>query len=251
MNEKILIDSGLTKEQAKIYLFLLENGFAPAKVIASKTGAGRALTYKVLEQLADLQLAEKREDIGKVARFFPAHPKRLKELVSARKERVSEAAESLERSFGALASAFNLLSGKPNIQFFEGTEGLQYVYSDILAEGKDICMISSPIEEKKEVLHLIREQIKKQAVQNIRTKAINPSGGHEPATPVSEDEKHLITRKQVPAEKLNIPAQIIVYGDKVAITNFRETLVTVLVESKYIAETFRVMFEYMWGVENS
>lgn len=50
----------------------------------------------------------------------------------------------------------------------------------------------------------------------------------------------------MPAEKLNIPAQVIVYGDKVAITNFKESMITVAVESKYIAETFRLMFEYMW-----
>lgn len=246
MNEKILIDAGLSKEQAKIYLFLLKNGLAPAKVIASKTGTGRALAYKVLEQLIKLGLAEKREDIGKVALFFPAHPKRIKELVAARKERALEASEALERSFGLLTSSFNLLSSKPNIQFFEGVTGLQRVYGDILEEGKDIRVISSPVEDRREVLHLIREQIEKQAAKNIRTRSINPHGAHEPATPVTEDEKYLITRKHVPEEHLHIPAQIIIYGDRVAITNFRENIITVAIESKYIAETFRLMFEYIW-----
>lgn len=37
------------------------------------------------------------------------------------------------------------------------------------------------------------------------------------------------------------------YGDKVAITNFKESIITVLVESKYIAETFRIMFDYIWN----
>lgn len=249
MNEKILIDAGLTKEQAKIYLFLLENGLAPAKVVASKTVIGRALAYKVLEQLIALELAEKRENIGKVALFFPAHPKRLKELLATKRERAIETSEALEHSFGLLASSFNLLSGKPNIQFFEGVEGLQRVYGDILETNQHISVISSPIHHgKQEVLHLIREQIKKQAAQKIQTKAITPHTATEypSTTPVREDETHLITRKIVPAEKLNIPAQVIVYSDKVAITNFKEGIITVLIESKYIAETFRMMFEYMW-----
>ena len=248
MNEKTLIDSGLKKEQAKIYLFLLENGLAPAKIIASKTGIGRALAYKVLEQLLILGLVEKREDIGKVALFFPAHPKLLKELVSARKERAEEAFQAMERSYGLFASSFNLLSGKPSIQFFEGTEGLQNVYNDVLDVGKDILIVSSSIPERAEVLNIIRGQIKKQAAQNIKTRAITPYGaGHIAAFPEEDDEKYLISRKKLPAEKLNIPAQIIVYGDKVAITNFKESLITVLVESKYIAETFRIMFEYIWS----
>lgn len=249
MNEKILVDSGLSKEQAKIYLFLLENGLAPVKVIASKAGLGRALAYKVLEQLMVLGLAERREDIGKVALFFPTHPKRLKELLATKRERVVEASEALERSFGLLASSFNLLSGKPNIQFFEGVEGLQRVYDDILETNQNISVISSPIHHgKQEALHLIREQIKKQAEQKIQTKAITPhaEGQTETTTPISDDEKYLITRRVIPAEKLNIPAQIIVYGDKVAITNFKENIITVAIESKYIAETFRMMFEYMW-----
>lgn len=241
--------AGLSKEQAKMYLFLLENGLAPVKVIASKTGIGRALAYKVLEQLIKLELAEKREDIGKVALFFPAHPKRIKELVGVRKERALEAGEALERSFGLLASSFNLLSGKPNIQFFEGIEGIQRVYDDILETNQHIRVISSPIHHgKQEALHLIREQIEKQAAQKIQTKAITPhaEGQTETTTLVSDDAKYLITRKIVPVEKLNIPAQVIVYGDKVAITNFRETIVTAVIESKYIAETFRLIFEYIW-----
>lgn len=249
MNEKILTDAGLSKEQAKIYLFLLENGLAPAKIIASKTSIGRALTYKVLEQLIGLGLAEKREDIGKVAFFFPAHPKRLKEILAARRERTEEAFQALDRSYGLLASSFNLLSGKPNIQFLEGTEGLQKVYDDILETNQRISVISSPIHHgKQEALHLIREQIIKQAAQEIATKAITPHAGEETetTTPITDDEKYLITRKIVPAEKLNIPAQVIIYGDKVAITNFKESIITVAIESKYIAETFRLMFEYMW-----
>lgn len=248
LNEKSLATCGLSPEQAKIYLFLLENGMAPAKGISSKIRVGRPLTYKILEQLIALGLVEKREDVGKVTFFRPRHPKRLKELADKRKTELEQSASGFHTVFGLLVSQFNALQDKPNIKFFEGEEGIKHAYEDILETGKDIMIITSPIHEgRQEVLHLIREQVKKQAEQNIRTRAITPHHeGGITALPIEEDEKHLITRKKVPAEKLNIPAQIIVYGDKVAITNFRESIITVLVESKYIAETFRLMFEYMW-----
>lgn len=243
---------GLTPEQAKIYLFLLENGLAPAKGISLKTGIGRPLTYKILEKLIELELAEKRESGGKVTLFAPKHPKRLQELADKRREETERAGLDLQSAFGMLVSRFNALKDKPNIQFYEGEDGIKEVYSDILETGEDIMIITSPIHEgRQEILHLIREQVKKQAEQNIKTRAITPHHeGKIAALPVEEDEKHLITRKQVPTEKLNIPAQIIVYGEKVAITNFRESIVTVLVESKYIAETFRIMFEYIWEHSN-
>lgn len=247
--QNALAACGLTPEQAKIYLFLLENGLAPAKGISLKTGIGRPLTYKILERLIELELVEKRENVGKVTFFSPRHPKRLKELAEKRREETERSASDLQSAFGLLISEFNALQDKPNIRFFEGEEGIKHVYGDILETGKDIMIITSPIHEgRQEVLHLIREQVKKQAEQNIKTRAITPHHeGKLLALPVEEDEKHLITRKQVPTEKLNIPAQVIVYSDKVAITNFKESIITVAIESKYIAETFRIMFEYMWG----
>ncbi len=248
IDEKIVESAGLSSEQSRVYLSLLEGGLSSARHLSSKTNTGRALTYKILGQLTLLKLVEKKKTYGRVALFAPTHPDRLKELLRDRQKITEQSIATLQSSFGSLSSAYNLLQGKPNVQFYEGAEGLQHVYNDILDLNQDIRVISSPITEGRvEVLHLIREQIKKQVAQNIKTKAITPiETKSEIATPVSEDEKYLITRKSVPAEKLHIPAQIIIYGDKVAITNFKETLITVLMESKYIAETFRIMFEYIW-----
>lgn len=247
LDKKILIDSGLSDDQTKIYLHLLEYGLSPAKIISTKTGIGRALTYKVLDQLVELELAEKREIIGKMAMFFPNHPSKIKDLAEKKKISYDEAISVLTKAMPQLSSSYNMLFGKPNVQFYEGLEGLRKVYDDILEIGQDILVISAPTGEGKEnILHLVREQIEKQVAQNIKTKAITSHGSGATATPVSEDEKYLITRKMVPAEKLKIPAQIIIYGDKVAITNFKETIITVLMESKYIKDTFSTIFEYMW-----
>lgn len=243
------MECGLSLEQAKIYLYLLSNGLSPAKQIARKTSIGRALTYKILEQLIELNLILKRQDIGKIALFIPQHPRNIKEMLESQKQSLGHASADFNTIFGTLSSEFNALAGKPNIQFYEGVAGIERVHEDILDIGKDILVISSPIHQgKQEVLHLIKEQIEKQVVKNIRTRAITPhsNGQVVTTTPIEDDEKYLITRKKVPAEKLNIPAQIIVYGDKVAITNFKETIINVVMESKYIAETFKILFEYVW-----
>src|SRR3989338_4847848 len=191
---------GLSAEQAKIYLFLLQNGMAPAKSISSKAGLGRPLTYKILEQLIELLLVEKREDVGKVTFFRPCHPKRLKELADKRKEETERSTNDLQSALGLLTSEFNALQDKPNIKYFEGEEGIRHAYEDILETGADIMIITSPIHEgRQNVLHLIKEQVKKQAEQNIKTRAITPHHeGKIAALPVEEDEKHLITRKIVP-----------------------------------------------------
>ncbi len=248
ISKNILSDVGLTNDQASVYLFLLEHGFSTAKIIAQKTLIGRALTYKVLDQLIALQLVQKRDDLGKVSKFFPRHPGAIKEILHDKKAELDRASLTLGHAFGELSSSFNLLMGKPNVQFFEGTDGIRKVYDDILEVNKDICVISSP-SDKEEALHLlIREQIHKQVAQNIRTRAITPIG-HAQKTSLSpeEDSKRLVERKKVSAEKLNIPAQIIMYGDKVAITNFKEEFITVIIESAYIFQTMQTLFDYIWN----
>jgi len=249
MNEENLVKIGLTEEQAKVYLFLVERGVAPARSIASKTGVGRALTYKVLEQLEELELVRKQDKPSTISLFFPLHPKRLKELLDRKKEVLENAENAFQKTYGSLVSSFNVLANKPNVQFYDGAEGLRIVYDDILDIGENIMVISSPIKKDEGgVLHLIHEQIQKQVAANIQTKAITPlSDGQSLVTQIEDDEKYLITRKAIPAEKLNIPSQIIIYGDKVAITNFKESFITVLIESEYIAKTFKIMFEHIWS----
>ena len=248
MDTKIISQLGLTNEQANVYAFLLEQGMCPVKVISAKTGIGRALTYKILDQLIALNLAEKRENAGSITMFFPSHPQKLKEMLQLKQSELQQYAKNFEDIYGRLSSNYNMLLGKPNVQYHEGMAGLQQIYDDILDTNQDIQIISSPIDEREEALDLIREQNNKQKERNIRTRAITPIGIQNTyATPLGQDGHFLITRKSIPAERLKIPAQIIIYSDKVAITNFKESILTVLIESKYIAETFKIMFEYIWG----
>jgi sugar-specific transcriptional regulator TrmB len=246
--ENILSKTGLTPEQSKIYFFLVENGITNAKVISMRTKVGRTLTYKVLDQLIDKELVEKRDRVGKVSIFAPLHPQKIKDELNNSINQSKIAADNFSSVFNGLVSQYNTLLGKPNVKYLEGISGIEEVYNDILDTGQDISVISSSIEEnRKDVLSIIREQIKKQIEKGIKVKAITQMVDHEIATPVEEDKINLIVRKQISADKLNIPAQIIIWGDKVAITNFKEQIITVVIDSKYIKETFVTIFNFIWS----
>jgi len=245
--ENILSKAGLTKEQAKIYIFLVENGMTNAKVISTRTRIGRTLTYKIIDQLIRLELVEKCDDIGKVSIFSPLHPQKIKDNLNNSISQSNVAADNLSSVFNTLVSQYNTLLGKPNVKYFEGIAGIKEVYKDILDVGTDILVISSSVEEnRKDVLPIIREQIKYQVEKDIHVKAITQIVSHEIAKLAEEDKSNLILRKEVSAEKLNIPSQIIIWGDKVAITNFRENIITIIIDSKYIKDTFVVLFNFIW-----
>ncbi|MEI8327855.1 MAG: helix-turn-helix domain-containing protein [Candidatus Taylorbacteria bacterium] len=252
IDEKILIDIGLTKEQSRIYIFLLENGLCNARVISLKTNLGRALCYKVLTQLVQRGIITKRDDLGKISMFFPVHPSRIRIILEEEKQRSDQANVIFNDSFGMLSSKFNLLSGKPNIRFLEGLEGLKEMYGDILAEGKDIKLIRSPLDHQNiDTANVLRSHIEKQAKMGIKVKLIGPKRGDIAVDVLMEKDKtRNVTRRTIP-EGFLIPSQIIIYGDKVSITDFKGGLIITIIENPAVRETFEKMFDYMFDTIES
>ncbi len=246
-DEKTLVDIGLTREQSKIYLFLLENGLCNARVISTKTNLGRALCYKVLAQLVEKGIITKRDDVGKISMFFPVHPNRIKIILEEEKQTSDQANIVFNDSFGLLSSKFNLLSGKPNIQFLEGSDGLKEMYNDILAEGKDIKLIRSLLDHKDiDTASILRAHIEKQAKIGIKVKLIGPKREDVPMDVlIKKDKARNVTRKTIP-DGFYIPAQIIIYGDKVSITDFKSGLIITIIENASVRETFEKMFDFMF-----
>ena len=129
-NEKILIEAGLSEEQSAIYGALLDKGPLKAGAIASWTGLKRGLIYKVLDQLENMGLVSQKGGDGTVAVFAPEHPSRLAEIMERKEKSIALARETVLLSLGTLSSKFNLLSGKPNVQFYEGKDGVERVLND-------------------------------------------------------------------------------------------------------------------------
>ncbi len=121
---EILQKAGFSKDQSLIYSSLIKNGPAPARKISLNTNIKRGLLYKVLDQLNELGLIEKIEKEGSVAIFKPKHPSDIVEKLEQKKKDLQIASQSLKVVVGQMISDFNLISGKPNVQYFEGLEGV-------------------------------------------------------------------------------------------------------------------------------
>ena len=134
--EEILQKINLTGDQAKIYETLLKGGVMPASKASLKAGLKRGLGYKVIEQLVDLGLVEKIDK--KVALFAPSHPSKIKELLQKKDNELKAAEVALSGLMSQMVSDFNLTSGKPNVQFFEGEEGMKKVLEDSLSSKEEI-----------------------------------------------------------------------------------------------------------------
>lgn len=236
---------GLTDDQATVYEVILKQGILPARKISQLSNLKRGLAYKVIDQLQELQLIEKIDK--KVALFVAKHPQTVMDMLEKKKESIAAAEKSLGAIIGNMVSDYNLHSGRPNVRFYEGISGLETLYEDILLENKPIKLIRSPLDDSRpELASLVSKQLKKQIELGITTRAITPHVADSQRTMKLEDSERKVSRVLLPKEQLSIPAQVIVYGDKVALTSYGEFMVTTIIHNPDIKQTFDALFEILW-----
>ncbi len=135
MTEKILEvlrSFGLTKKEGEIFLFLSQYGKKPASTIAKHIGDERTNTYKTLLQLVKKGFISQITKDG-VKLFFVADKHVFEHKLAAEIEDIETKKEHLlvlQEELDQLEK--NSFSGRPNIVFYEGIEGIKNLYEDIL-----------------------------------------------------------------------------------------------------------------------
>ena len=240
--------AGLTPEQAEIYQVLLKNGPLPAGKIHQKTPYKRGLVYKLLDSMVGSGVVIKRTDLAKIAIFEPAHPLKLKELAETKEKEAKQAQSALTGIIDQMTSEYNLVSGKPGVQFFEGIEGIQKAYEQILLNARQIKIFASNIDRNNPQLNvLIEEQTKKQKRLGITTKAIGSLSDNL----LSKQEVQNLQELNIELRRLpnfELPSQIIIFKDRVAISALTPELVTTIIQNSAISQTLELLFDTFWSI---
>ena len=247
MYENALKQAGLTAEQAQIYEILLKTGPTTARKIAQASPIKRSLVYKILDDLGKLGLCTKKDEVGKVSVFGPAHPLKLKELAEAAEAKAKNAQAALENVLGALTSDFNMISGRPGVKFYEGVEGIKRMHQEILMENKEILAYVQINQEWDKPLQTFWDWYYKERVRRgikVRSIAVdNKEGRAYQALDVAQ----LRQTRLVPADKFPIESEKNIYGNKVAYLNLKTgEQIAVMIDSPGAANTERAAFELAW-----
>lgn len=238
-----LIQAGLNPEQAAVYEVLLKIGPSPARRVAQNSPYKRSLVYKILDELIALNLATKKDEIGRVSVFEPSHPLKLKELLEKQEQRVKEAATALDSVLGNMTLAYGMISGRPGIKFYEGRDGIIKIYEEILKAGKPI----DSIEDKGEMAAFIPEYfpqfIKKRVKLGIKNRVIAPADNK-----INIDSQpELRETRFIPTADFPFRMDIKITGRLVSLITFqKEHPVGVLVDNREIADNFLLLFEFFW-----
>jgi sugar-specific transcriptional regulator TrmB len=115
--EGALLEFGLTHSEVRVYLANLRLGPARVEEIAKKGGVLRTTCYDILKALVAKGFAAYVIKAG-VKYYNATEPRRLLGILEERKRRLGVVMESLEAMRASVPA-------KPNVEMFEGKEGLR------------------------------------------------------------------------------------------------------------------------------
>ena len=106
MIESILQEIGLTQNEIKTYLALLELGEAKTGAILKPSGLNSGKIYETLDALQKKGLVSEIESSG-VKKFSPANPKRVLNFLEEKKEKIQQQEEDYNKVLPELLNKIN------------------------------------------------------------------------------------------------------------------------------------------------
>jgi len=238
-----LTSLGLTSEESKIYLSILELGSSFVSAIARRAGVNRSSCYHTLNNLTKKGLISSYQK-GHVLHFTAENPERLMQIAEERVEK----AKNLIPQLLTLSSTFAF---KPKIRFYEGIEGVKSIFEDILKNHEEVLGYTSLKDLTELFPEYFREYCHKKIKNKIRTRYIAPSS--EEGVDIIDDyypkkyDPNLLEILLVNPKEFNFRNEIAIYGNKVAIIYLNpDELLGVIMESPTFAQSMKSFFDLAW-----
>ncbi len=238
-----LIRLGLSKEEAKVYLTVLELGGSFASAIARKSNTPRVNCYYILESLREKGLIT--SNLKGNVKFFVAEPPQV--FVNQVEEKFIRAQKILPE----LLSVTNALAFKPIIRSYEGLDGIKQIFEQTL-EAKSEVLGYTNLEALANLLpDYLPGYIKKMVKKRIKIRLLSPS------TDAARKFIKKFYPKNFPEELVEIlfvnpnefafENQISIYDNFVAIMSLNpQELMGVHMQSGVYARTQKAIFDLSW-----
>lgn len=243
---KNLIEIGLTKGEAKVYVALSESGSSTVGPIVNKSKVAYSNIYDILNRLIEKGLVSFIIK-NKTKYFSAAPPSNIKDYLDKKEKEVKEQQKSLDELIPKLEK-LQEIEVKQNAEIFLGEKGLRTAYKK-LYEGTtkkdEIVYFYIHNEEYAEKSNLFYNSIwdltKNQKNRGIANKEYKKSW-------FSKKASHL----KIKFSEIPIPANIDIIKDKILIASWsKETIFSILITSENLAKTLKDYFEKTWKIAKS
>jgi sugar-specific transcriptional regulator TrmB len=242
MDEQLLAklrSLGFSDKESKVYVASLKLGSAPIQKIAKLATVNRATTYVLVEGFMKKGLMSSYTQ-GKKRLFTPESPDKLSALIREDKAVIEAKENTINQILPSLSGLYDTTQGgnKPQVKFYEGKLGLNSVREEMLkAKEKEIFGIFDldaldGIFTPEESANFHKKRLSKKV--NVHTIYSSSKGD------ILKDSKlEKVVYRYIDKSKYNSPIDISVFDDNVAITSFKDPVMSVIIQNEPIAEAIK------------
>ncbi len=232
--EKLLQIFGLKDKKARIYLACLELGSSNVADIAKRARVRRTTTYDLLEHLQIQGLVIYRE-VNERRLYQVTDPRRFKQILTQQQKEV-------ERTLPELLALYKPSKEKPSVRYYEGSAEIIRIYEEL--ESASEIWAYGDFTKIVPFFPSFPQYLKRQLKRPIKIRDLVP--------PTRENKAYQRFYKPPRHQMRFLPKEIvletdnIIFGNKVAMISYGETVHGLVIESKSIADTQKAVFDQLW-----
>lgn len=237
MNIEELIDVGLTKNQAEIYMELVRNPGQIAGKLAKRLSIDRSFVYGILNNLIDKGLVSHIIKENKKF-FFASDPENLLKEIDEKRDKISKLVK--EMTF-----LRETKKEEKSVKVYEGKSGLKAYIRDFL-ECKEFYTLGGGGKLnildilKYEFPHYLKDLKKKKLIGKIITSKRNIKKLREMYKNSNVKSKFL--------DELKSQVNFTIFDNKLAIYTAEEKPLVIIIEDKKISDSLFSYFNYLWKI---
>jgi len=246
-NEKqldILLELGLSRIQAILYLTSLKHGLLSVLELSKITKINRQQIYTAAEKLVDIGIYELTRKQGR--KYIPANPIKL---VKVGKKKINETEEILTKLTTILPQFEVLATPKKNkvvVKYFDGLPKIREAYEEELEVSKDteVLSLAGSIDD---VFEFFPESYwdkwnKKFVKHNSKSRMLVHNSAVARQTAEYDKQYKRETRW---LQNFTLKVNIDVFNNTVLITSFYDEI-AIWIESQMLAQSYRIIFNTLW-----
>jgi len=240
MDTAILENLGLTKYQVRIYLTLLEIGYATVGTLVTKIDIDRVCCYDSLNRL------RKKGLVGCIIKdkkkyFQAVEPEKLLKILEEKEEVIKKEKEELKKALPELMKKMKRgLKENETAIVYKSKEGIKSMFELMLKE-KEILIISATGKALKELKYYFIGWQKKRIKNKIRMKIVFNAE-------LIDDEiiKMDLAKIKFAPKQYSSPSTCFIFGNIVVNLLWGESPTAFLIKSNLVAQSYRNYFNLLW-----
>lgn len=238
---------GLSENEAKLFLFLVERGFVTALFMSRELHIARTKIYRLLDKLLEKGLViQKLEDRG--MQFGPTSLTKFQEILQSKESEVSLIKQSLPELLTQLHQLSQTNTSSSKVLYYKGIEGLKQITYN-MTQAKDLVRVY-------EVEHLsdflpkdFSEDMRKRLVANkTMTHDLTNKKSFGDFTEVTEMIESYSKFRYIDPSLLTIQFESLIYDDIYTTYTYKDgEIFCIEIHNPHLAQMQKQIYDFIWN----